>query len=543
MLILDGHNSHCTYKFCSFAESKKIIILCLVAHTTHCCQPCDVGAFGPLASAWKAEVMRLSRTFSKVTKYNLLELYANARRTAFSPLTIQTSFRTTGIWPFNRNAIKDVAFEPAKNTSTRSAQPIPASLPPMLELVREPSPELEPGPDFEAPESSQPTTPSSPLAELPMPTSTDSNTPMQTTPGPSFPDDTPIPTRPNSPTPASTPSYRLIDFPGSIPPSSSRMALIAHTKKLKCYAERTKSQLEADYAAKQLMDAENERLRRQLFEKKSKPKKQRVGGAGARHMTHTETLNALGAIDFKVQIAKVNTEFEKLENVIQMKETYDQAAMACQQDYYDRILQARKDIVALKRAEKRAAVDEERSRLKAIADAEKAAAKALADAEKARAKAAVEAEKARAKAVAEEEKAIKKAAAEEEKARKKTEAEVERLRKREASEIEKERKKAVAAAEKLRKQAEKGQVKAVPRKRQRANTDPTVPDENSLPMPAPSNAPSPKRPRPTPRRIQRPVVSDLPTLVLEHAAVPVLGMSSLMNQELPFEAFLDPALQ
>ncbi|KZP07206.1 CENP-B protein, partial [Athelia psychrophila] len=35
LLILDGHNSHTTYRFCSFAAKHKIIILCLPSHTTH----------------------------------------------------------------------------------------------------------------------------------------------------------------------------------------------------------------------------------------------------------------------------------------------------------------------------------------------------------------------------------------------------------------------------------------------------------------------------------------------------------------------------
>jgi DDE superfamily endonuclease len=43
LLILDGHNSHTTYQFCSFAEKHKIIIICLPAHMTHKLQPCDVG--------------------------------------------------------------------------------------------------------------------------------------------------------------------------------------------------------------------------------------------------------------------------------------------------------------------------------------------------------------------------------------------------------------------------------------------------------------------------------------------------------------------
>ena len=53
LLILDGHNSHCTFTLCKYASDRKIIIICLPLHITHALQPCDVGAFGPLAQAWK----------------------------------------------------------------------------------------------------------------------------------------------------------------------------------------------------------------------------------------------------------------------------------------------------------------------------------------------------------------------------------------------------------------------------------------------------------------------------------------------------------
>ena len=35
LLALDGHNSHCTYRFCQFAEQHHILIVCLPLHSTH----------------------------------------------------------------------------------------------------------------------------------------------------------------------------------------------------------------------------------------------------------------------------------------------------------------------------------------------------------------------------------------------------------------------------------------------------------------------------------------------------------------------------
>ncbi|KIM39178.1 hypothetical protein M413DRAFT_75369, partial [Hebeloma cylindrosporum] len=39
LLIVDGHNSHCTFKFCRIAERHCIIVVCLPSHTTHTLQP------------------------------------------------------------------------------------------------------------------------------------------------------------------------------------------------------------------------------------------------------------------------------------------------------------------------------------------------------------------------------------------------------------------------------------------------------------------------------------------------------------------------
>ena len=79
LLILNGHNSHCTYGLCKFAADNKIIIICLPSHTTHTLQPYDVACFGPLASAWKSEVNAASVDYLEITKQNLLEFYAKAR--------------------------------------------------------------------------------------------------------------------------------------------------------------------------------------------------------------------------------------------------------------------------------------------------------------------------------------------------------------------------------------------------------------------------------------------------------------------------------
>jgi len=126
LLILDGHNSHTHYKFLEYADAHNIVVLCLPPHTTHRLQPCDVGVFGPLSNAWKTEVQKCFLQGESVNRYNLIELYSKARLVSFKPSTIQAAFRTTGIYPFNRNALPKEAYLPAEATTTKMNLPGPA---------------------------------------------------------------------------------------------------------------------------------------------------------------------------------------------------------------------------------------------------------------------------------------------------------------------------------------------------------------------------------------------------------------------------------
>ena len=102
LLILDGHNFHCTYEFCKYAANNKIIIICLPSHTTHALQPCNVGAFGPLSQSWKQVVTLASHSLTVIKKDNLLAYYHATHTKALKPATIQSAFQKTGIWPLNR---------------------------------------------------------------------------------------------------------------------------------------------------------------------------------------------------------------------------------------------------------------------------------------------------------------------------------------------------------------------------------------------------------------------------------------------------------
>jgi len=52
ILLFDGHGSHLTRQVVEFCLKKKIILLCLPSYSTYLLQPCDVGAFRPLADTY-----------------------------------------------------------------------------------------------------------------------------------------------------------------------------------------------------------------------------------------------------------------------------------------------------------------------------------------------------------------------------------------------------------------------------------------------------------------------------------------------------------
>ena len=281
LLILDGHNSHCTFSFCNYAADNKIIIICLPSHTTHALQPCDVGAFGPLAQSWKRVVTLASQSLIAIKKDNLLFHYHTARIEALKPTTIQSAFRKTGIWPVNREVIPLEAFEPSKNTTTQAVQPLSAHLPSIL---------------------------------VPTPTPTPTPTPIPT----------PIPT----PTPSAAlhhddadtlaemdtegllneeePMERYhIEVPPPILGTSSRQALRAENMMLRDIITQAGIALEEDYAQMKLMDLENERLRKRAFEKEKQKNPHKLSSGRARHMTAAEHLDLLAQQDWESHMKAV----------------------------------------------------------------------------------------------------------------------------------------------------------------------------------------------------------------------------------------------
>ena len=102
VLICDGFGTHETLEILEFCFENNILLYRLPSYTSHKLQPCDIGIFAPLKTAYRDEVERLYREgLVTVGKEHFTSLYRPARERAFSKRNILAGWAATGIVPFN----------------------------------------------------------------------------------------------------------------------------------------------------------------------------------------------------------------------------------------------------------------------------------------------------------------------------------------------------------------------------------------------------------------------------------------------------------
>lgn len=102
VLICDGFGTHDTLEILQFCFENHILLCRIPSHTSHKLQPCDVGPFAPLKTAYRDEVERLYRGgLDTVGKEHFISLYKPARDKAISKRNILAGWAATGLFPFN----------------------------------------------------------------------------------------------------------------------------------------------------------------------------------------------------------------------------------------------------------------------------------------------------------------------------------------------------------------------------------------------------------------------------------------------------------
>jgi DDE superfamily endonuclease len=101
-LLLDGHASHTTPTLIQSCYDRDIIPFCLPPHSTHLLQPLDVCVFGPYKHFHAIVTERgVRRSIYDWGKDDFLATQPEIKKTAFKKSTIVSSFRQTGIYPFD----------------------------------------------------------------------------------------------------------------------------------------------------------------------------------------------------------------------------------------------------------------------------------------------------------------------------------------------------------------------------------------------------------------------------------------------------------
>lgn len=102
VLINDGFGTHESLELLQFCFEHHIILCRLPSHTSHKLQPCDVGVFGPLKTAYREQVEQLYRGGAQtITKAHFPLLYSRARRAALTVRNIKSGWSKTGLFPLH----------------------------------------------------------------------------------------------------------------------------------------------------------------------------------------------------------------------------------------------------------------------------------------------------------------------------------------------------------------------------------------------------------------------------------------------------------
>ena len=131
LLLLDGHNSHYTLEFMQYAKSVNIHVLCYPSHCTHVLQGLDVVVFAGFKKIWtrRRDQRITDNPFAKFGKLAWIAVWTAAFLEAMTVSTIKSSFRATGVIPFNPGVVTPRMMAPSIQHSTRAELPGPLASP------------------------------------------------------------------------------------------------------------------------------------------------------------------------------------------------------------------------------------------------------------------------------------------------------------------------------------------------------------------------------------------------------------------------------
>ena len=111
-------------------RSLGIHLFCLPLNTTHLLQPLNIGAFGPVKTAWRMILKqpKVRTRAANVTRYIFPSLIKKLWDTAVKPVHLQGGFRSAGLAPFHPTVVPSDRLAPSPVTQRQVSQTPPRSL-------------------------------------------------------------------------------------------------------------------------------------------------------------------------------------------------------------------------------------------------------------------------------------------------------------------------------------------------------------------------------------------------------------------------------
>lgn len=121
LLILDGASCHIDVAVADLAETYDVSILCLPSNTTHELQPLDKAVFRSFEHYWDSELLKYweqnPSANRRLTKSHFGKVFQPVWQQTLTMATIQSGFRSTGIYPFDPTIIPECAYLPSLLTN------------------------------------------------------------------------------------------------------------------------------------------------------------------------------------------------------------------------------------------------------------------------------------------------------------------------------------------------------------------------------------------------------------------------------------------
>ncbi|KAG9186421.1 hypothetical protein G6011_02977 [Alternaria panax] len=106
LLIIDGHESHCSIDFQDYCKENKIIALCMPPHSSHLLQPLDVVPYSLLKRHYGDGISLLARSrIHHINKETFLPAFKAAYEKTFTSENVRAGFRGAGLVPYNPEAV------------------------------------------------------------------------------------------------------------------------------------------------------------------------------------------------------------------------------------------------------------------------------------------------------------------------------------------------------------------------------------------------------------------------------------------------------